>query len=53
MSDAASLRDKAARCRQMAESADEGTAITLRMLADDYEAEARALEPEAKPPMPG
>jgi hypothetical protein len=52
MDDAASLRDKAARCRRLAETADERTAATLRMLADDYEAEARALEPEAKPPSP-
>jgi hypothetical protein len=52
MSDALSLRDKAARCRRLAETADELTAETLRRLADDYEAEARAMEPEAKPPMP-
>jgi hypothetical protein len=52
MSDAASLRDKAARCRRLAETADERTATALRGLADEYDAEARALEPEAKPPMP-
>ena len=52
MSDAASLRAKAAKCRQLAESADERTAATLALLADDYEAEARELEPEARPPMP-
>ena len=52
MSDAASLRDKASRCRHMAETADQATAATLRMLADDYEAEANALEPEPKPPNP-
>jgi hypothetical protein len=52
MSDAASLRDKAARCRRMAETADERTAMTLRMLAADYEAEARQVESTPKPPMP-
>jgi hypothetical protein len=52
MSDADRLREKAARCRQMAETADERTAADLRMLAGDYEAEARALEPAPKPTMP-
>ena len=45
-------REKAAQFRQLAEDADEGTAASLIQLAEDYEAEARALEPDAEPPMP-
>jgi hypothetical protein len=52
VTDAASLRAKAATCRQLAENADERTATTLHMLADDYEAEARELDTEPKPQMP-
>ena len=43
-------REKAARFRELAEGADERTAATLLLLADDYEAEARRLEPDAEPP---
>jgi len=50
--DAASCREKAAQFRRMAESADERSAATLIRMAEDYEAEARRLEPDAEPPLP-
>ena len=52
MHSAAEYREKAARFRELAEGADEHTAASLILLADEYEAEARRLEPDAEPPMP-
>lgn len=52
MHTAASCREKAAHFRRMAESADERSAATLIQMAEDYEAEAERLEPEAQPPAP-
>jgi hypothetical protein len=45
-------REQAARFRQLAEEADQLTAASLIRLAEDYEAEARHLEPDAEPPIP-
>lgn len=49
---AAYFREKAARFRALAQGADEASAASLLQLADDYEAEARKLEPDAEPPIP-
>ena len=49
---AAYYREKAARFREMAKECDAATAATLVELADDFEAEARRLEPDAEPPLP-
>ena len=49
------FRAQAAKCRDLASRThDEGTAANLRMLATDYEEEARKLEagPDAEPPIP-
>ena len=52
MHSVAYYRENAARFRELAADADEWTAAALIKLAQDYEAEARVLEPEAEPPMP-
>ena len=52
MQTAAYYREKAARFRELAKGADERTAASLIQLAEDYEAEARDLEPDAEPPIP-
>lgn len=44
MSNANELRAKAKRCRDLAESAGEGTRATLLMLADDFEALAAEVD---------
>lgn len=44
------LREEASRCRRLAKTADERTAANLRMLAENYEAEAERLQAEATPP---
>jgi hypothetical protein len=49
---AASCREKAARFRELAREAGGETAASLLQLAQDYEAEAARLEPDAEPPMP-
>lgn len=49
---AASCREKAVQLRRMAEGADEHTAATLVVMAQEYEEEARRIEPDAEPPMP-
>lgn len=49
MPDAAQKRALAEKCRELAKNADSRTAANLRMLADEYEAEARAPENEAEP----
>lgn len=51
MPDAAERRQQAQKCRDLAEQADDRTAANLRMLADEYEREARLLEsrPSALP----
>jgi hypothetical protein len=51
MHTAAEYREKAARFRELAEGSDNQTAASLLMLAEEYEAEARRLEPDAEPPM--
>ena len=51
MRDPAYYREKAALFREYAESTDERTAALLLALAEDYEAEARRLEPDAEPPL--
>ena len=51
MRTAAYYREKAARFRQIASESDDRTAATLLQLADDYETEARRLEPDAEPPI--
>lgn len=45
-------RDQAACFRELAKDSDDVTAVNLIQLAEDYEAEARRLEPDAEPPMP-
>ena len=45
-------REKAVLFRELAETADKETAATLIMLAEEYDALAKVLEPDAKPPMP-
>ena len=45
-------REQAARFRELARDADERTAASLISLAEDYEAEARHLEPDAEPSIP-
>jgi hypothetical protein len=52
MHDAASCREKAARFRALAVGSDKHSAEHLNLLAEEYEAEARRLEPPAEPPMP-
>ena len=52
MRTAAYYRDKAARFREMARDADERTAASLIDLAEEYEAEAARLDPDAEPPIP-
>jgi hypothetical protein len=52
MQTAAYYRAKAARFREMANDTDDHTAASLIQLAEDYEAEARDLEPDAEPPNP-
>ena len=52
MPDAAQKRELAKYCRALAEAADDRTAANLRMLADDYEAEAADLEAKRTPPGP-
>jgi hypothetical protein len=52
MHSAAYFREKAARFREMAQDTDDRTAASLLQLAEDYEAEARRLEPDAEPPIP-
>ena len=47
---AAYYREKAARFREMAKESDDATAATLLQLAEDFEAEAERLEPDAEPP---
>ena len=49
---AASCLEKAVQFRRMAEAADEHTAATLIAMAEEYEEEARRLEPDAEPPLP-
>ena len=49
---AASCREKAVQLRRMAKGADEHTAATLAGMAQEYEDEARRIEPEAEPPLP-
>jgi hypothetical protein len=48
---AAYYREKAARFREIAKESDPSTAATLVELSDDFEAEARRLEPDAEPPV--
>ncbi len=52
MAEPAQKRELARKCRALAEAADDRTAASLRMLADDYEAEAAALEARRTPPAP-
>jgi hypothetical protein len=52
MRTAAYYRDKAARFREMARDADQRTAPSLVELAEQYEALAKRLAPDAEPPMP-
>ena len=52
MHSAAYFREQAARFREMAKDTDERTAAGLLQLAEDHEAEARRLEPDAEPPTP-
>jgi hypothetical protein len=52
MHSAAYYREKAARFREMARGTDDRTAASLIQLAEDYEAEAQRLEPDAEPPIP-
>ena len=52
MHSAAYYREKAARFREMARDTDDRTAASLIQLAEDYEAEAQRLEPDAEPPIP-
>ena len=52
MHSAAYFREKAARFREMAQDTDDRTAASLIQLAEDYEAEAQRLEPDAEPPIP-
>ena len=49
---AAYFREKAARFRELARDADDRSAASLLQLAEDYEAEAQKLEPDAEPPIP-
>jgi hypothetical protein len=49
---AADCREKAARFRELARETGGDMASSLLQLAEDYEAEAERLEPEAEPPMP-
>ncbi len=52
MQSAGYYREQASKFRKLAEESDSTTARMLRSLADDYDAEARRLEPEAEPPLP-
>jgi hypothetical protein len=52
MREAAYYREKAAHFREVARDSDAITAAALIGLAEDYEAEARRLEPDMEPPMP-
>ena len=45
------FRTQAARFRELAGDADEESAARLIQLAEDYEAEAQKLEPDAEPPI--
>ena len=49
MDEADRLRDFAKRCREQAETAHETTAATLRLLADEYEAQADEIERDHRP----
>ena len=46
------FRREAARFRELAKDCDAGTAASLRALAEDYEAEAEAMEPRPSPTLP-
>ena len=50
MPDATQKRELAKYCRALAEAADDRTAASLRMLADDYDAQAAELEEKRTPP---
>lgn len=52
MRDAPTLRRLAENLRKLAADADAETAAEMLEIANGYEAEARALEPEAEPPLP-
>lgn len=52
METAAYFREKAAEFRDMAKDCDPETATSLILLAEEYEAEARRLQPDAEPPLP-
>jgi hypothetical protein len=51
MHSAASYREKAARFRELASDSDDLTAANLIALAEEFEAQARSLEPDAEPPI--
>ena len=50
MPDGSYEREQAARCRRIAEHADEDLAADLLKLAEDYEEQARRAEAEARGP---
>jgi hypothetical protein len=52
MGSAAYYRERASEYRAQARDADPVTARALIELAEAYEAEARAQEPDAEPPLP-
>ena len=53
MESSAHFRSEAAKCRALAKLArDRMTERNLLALAEDYEAQARDLEAEVRPPMP-
>jgi hypothetical protein len=51
MRKAAYYRERALRFRQLAEGADDRTAVALLQLAEEYEAEERRLAPAAGRPL--
>ncbi len=51
MRTAAYYRDRASYFRSLADGTDARTAADLIRLAENYEMEARRLEPEAEPPI--
>lgn len=52
MQTAAYFREKAAEFRDLAKACDPETARSLTLLAEEYETEARRLQPDAEPPLP-